>query len=297
MFRGCYVALVTPFRDGEVDFPALDRLVDHVIEGGVAGLVPCGTTGESPTLSAAEQADVIAAVVARARRRVQVVAGTGSNCTSKTIETSLAAVRAGVDGIMLVAPYYNKPNQRGLYEHFSAVAREVSCPIMLYNIPGRCGVEVSVDTLARLRADHANIVAVKHATGSVDGASQLMSRCDIAVLAGDDTLTWPLMSLGATGVVSVLGNLLPDEMSAMVNAALQGDLDAARAWHARLFPLAGALLSLDTNPIPIKTALAMRGMMAEEFRLPMCPLETAKKAQLKSLLSAADSSRKARQIA
>ncbi len=303
MFRGCFVALVTPFRDGLIDTAALETLVEHAIAGGAAGLVPCGTTGEAPTLSAEEQTRVISTVVDVAAKHALVVAGTGTNSTSTSVAASQAAVRAGADGVMLVAPYYNKPNQQGLYLHFSEVARQIDVPIILYNIPGRSGVEISVETIARLREDHANIVAVKHATGSLDGAGRLAAASDIAVLSGDDTLTLPLISVGAVGVISVLANLLPHEMSSLVAAALEGDMKTARAWHRRLFPVASALLKLDTNPIPIKSALALNGMMSEEFRLPMCPMNAEKRARLESILSqsadtaAAERPAEARQIA
>jgi 4-hydroxy-tetrahydrodipicolinate synthase len=287
MFRGCYVALVTPFKDGLIDTPALEALVGHAIAGGAAGLVPCGTTGEAPTLSAEEQTHVISTVVAIAQKRALVVAGTGTNSTSGSVAASQAAVKAGADGVMLVAPYYNKPNQQGLYLHFSEIARRVAAPIILYNVPGRSGVEISVETVARLREDHSNIVAVKHATGSLDGASQLAAASDIAILSGDDTLTLPLISIGAVGVISVLANLLPHEMSSLVAAALDGDMKMAGQWHRRLFPTAHALLTLDTNPIPIKTALAISGLISEEFRLPMCPLSPEKRAILEATLSQA----------
>ena len=285
MFSGTFVALVTPFREGIVDRKALDSLVDHVIAGGVSGLVPCGTTGESPTLSDDEQREVIASVVRRAAGRVPVVAGTGTNCTAATLEKSQAAIRAGADGVMLVAPYYNRPNQRGLYEHFDYVARRINVPIMLYNIPGRCAVEISRDTIAQLRNDHKNIVAVKHATGSIDGISELRRVSDIAVMCGDDTLTLPSMIAGATGVVSVVGNLIPEGMVALTQSVLDGRFDDARAAHDRLFPIANALMKLDVNPIPVKTALALRGMMAEEFRLPLCRMEPQKRDELASLLN------------
>lgn len=285
MFKGCFVAIVTPFRDGAVDFPALDELIDYLIEGGISGIVPCGTTGESPTLTQDEHAAIVSAVVKRVRKRVPVVAGTGTNCTEKTLELSQTSAKAGVDGLMLVSPYYNRPSQRGLYEHFSFIAQAVPLPILLYNIPGRTGVEISVETIARLHSDHRNIVAVKHATGSVDGASELASASDITILSGDDSLTLPLMSVGATGVVSVVGNLLPKEMSAMTGAALKGDWESARVWHKKLFPICRDLLKLDTNPIPIKTALAMRGMMAEEFRLPMCSMDAARKEKLRAVIA------------
>ncbi len=297
MFRGCFVALVTPFRDGSIDFAALDDLVESMIAGGINGLVPCGTTGESPTLSSDEQIAVIAAVVKRAKGRVPVVPGTGSNCTEKTLTQSQAAVKVGADGVMLVSPYYNKPNQTGLYQHFSHVAQRIDVPVMLYNIPGRCGVEIQPDTIAKLRADNPNILAVKHATGVIDTACELMGKCDIAVLSGDDTLTLPLISVGAVGVVSVIGNLLPNETSTYVNAALAGDSETAQSWHTRLFPIARDLLTLDTNPIPIKTALAMRGKMAEEFRLPMCSMDATKRAKLKTLLAEMETSQTTRRTA
>lgn len=295
--KGCWVALVTPFRDGKIDEAALNRLVDHVIAGGVDGLVPCGTTGESPTLGGHEQVRVISTVVARAAGRLPVIAGTGTNSTEASITRSRAAVEAGADGVMLVSPYYNKPNQRGLYEHFSAVASAIEAPVVLYNIPGRTGVEISLDTICRLRSDHANIAAVKHATGSVDGASELSAASDIAVLSGDDTLTVPLMGVGAVGAISVIANLLPQETSSMIHAALDDDWSTAHAWHRRLFPLSYELLHLDTNPIPIKTALSMRGMMQEEFRLPMCRLDEQNRRRLESHLSRHSVSETPRQIA
>ena len=285
MFKGCFVALVTPFREGLIDRSALDALVDHVLAGGADGLVPCGTTGECPALSVEEQRQVIDAVVRRAKGRVPVIAGTGTNATEQSLAHSLAAVRVGADGVMLVAPYYNKPNQAGLYQHFSYLASHVDVPVILYNIPGRTAVEISVETIARLRADHSNIVAVKHATGSLDGASALAATSDIAIFSGDDTLTLPLMSLGAAGVISVLANLLPREMSALTRAALSGKWEAARAQHLRLFPLAREMLRLDTNPMPIKTALALRGRMAEEFRLPMCRMDDEKRRRLEAILA------------
>lgn len=283
-FRGCYVALVTPFRGGAVDFPALDRLVDHVLEGGVDGLVPCGTTGESPTLSFEEHVQVVAAVARRARGRAPVIAGAGTNCTEKSLALSRAVLEAGADGLMLVSPYYNRPSQPGLFAHFSAIASKLSAPIMLYNIPGRTGVELAVETIARLHADHPHIVAVKHATGSVDGASALAAASRIDIFSGDDTLTLPLMSIGAVGVVSVAANLFPREMKAMTSAALSGEWSTAQAWHHRLFPIARDLLRLDVNPVPIKTALSMRGLMEEEFRLPLCRLGPEGCAALREVL-------------
>ncbi len=285
MFDGCYVALVTPFRDGDVDHDALTDLVNYVISGGVSGLVPCGTTGESPALTDAEQIDVIKTVVKAANKRVPVLAGTGSNCTAKTVSASKAAVEAGADAVMVVAPYYNKPNQAGLFAHYAAVAEAVACPIVIYNIPGRSAIEVSVDTIARLYDTYANIAAIKHATGSLNGASELAAACDIKILSGDDPLTLPLMSVGARGVISVIGNLLPHEMSSLVRSALEGDFAAARQWHARLFPTMQAIMGLDTNPIPIKTALAINGMMTDEFRLPITQMAPKQREQLETLLT------------
>lgn len=286
MFKGCLVALITPFRDGRIDTPALEALVEDVIAGGVDGLVPCGTTGESPTLSDEERGEVIATVVRVTKKRVPVIAGTGTNDTARTIRDSVAALRRGADAVMLVNPYYNRPTQAGLYQHFSRCAREIAAPILLYNIPGRTAVELSVDTIARLRAEHRNIAAVKHATGSVDSASELALASDITILSGDDTMTLPLMIIGARGVVSVLANLVPTDVKALTSAALEERWADARAAHRRTFRLARDLLTLETNPIPIKTALALRGKLAEEFRLPMCPLSSANRTRLISALHA-----------
>ncbi len=284
MFEGCLVALVTPFRGGKIDLPALERLVAELIDGGVNGLVPCGTTGESPTLMDDERDAVIKCVVRVAARRVPVIAGAGTNSTALTIQHSRAALAAGADALMLVNPYYNKPSQAGLYQHFSACAREFSAPIMLYNIPGRTAVELAVDTVARLHSEHRNIAAIKHATGSIDGACELALASDITILSGDDPLTLPLMSVGARGVVSVLGNLVPADVVALTSAALQSRWADALTHHRKLYRLARDLLSLDTNPMPIKTALAIRGRMAEEFRLPMCAMSPANRQKLVATL-------------
>lgn len=287
MFSGTMVALVTPFRNGRVDFEALDELVDFHLEHGTNGLVPCGTTGESPTLSHDEHDKVIEAVVKRAKGRVPVVAGTGSNSTAEALRLTRHAKDVGADGALMVSPYYNKPTQEGLYRHFGQVAEAVDMPIVLYNIPGRCGVEISCDTIVRLREDYANIVAVKHATGSMDGASELVARSDIVILSGDDSMTLPLMSIGGKGVISVIANLLPAETKILTDAALKKDFVAAAAQHKKLFMLAKAMLSLETNPIPIKTAMAMKGMIAEEFRLPICPMQPANRKKLEAILKEA----------
>jgi 4-hydroxy-tetrahydrodipicolinate synthase len=276
--------LVTPFRDGKVDFEALERMVGRQVEAGVDGLVPCGTSGESPTLTRDEHEQVIQCVIRVAGGQVPVIAGSGSNSTAHALELSRSAAEAGADGLLIVSPYYNKPTQAGLYAHFAALAKAVDVPIVLYNIPGRTGVEIAIDTICRLHADFDNIVAVKHATGRVIDAAELVQACDIDVLSGDDPLTLPLMSVGAVGVISVLSNLAPRLVKRLTQAMLDGDLERARAAQCDMFPLAKALLSLETNPIPIKTALAMRGLCAEEFRLPLCPLGAESRAKLEALL-------------
>jgi 4-hydroxy-tetrahydrodipicolinate synthase len=220
-----------------------------------------------------------------ADRRVPVLAGAGSNSTAKTIELAKEAANCGADGLLIVSPYYNKPSQQGLFEHFTAVAGAVELPIVLYNIPGRCGVEIASDTICRLFAACDNVVAVKHATGRVDDAAELLATCEIGVLSGDDPLTLPLMALGAVGVVSVVSNLAPRTVKRLTRSALAGDLAAARQAHDSLFRLAKALLTLDTNPIAIKTALSVRGWCAEEFRLPLCPMDPAKRSRLIALVN------------
>lgn len=284
-FSGTITALVTPFRDGAVDFTTLEKLVERQIAAGIDGLVPCGTTGESPTLSHDEAERVVACVIRAARGRTKVIAGTGSYNTAEAVRKSQTAVDAGVDGLLVVSPYYNKPTQRGLFEHFAAVARAAGKPIMLYNIPGRCGVEISIPIIARLHAEFPNIVSVKHATGRVDDAADLMAASDIEIVSGDDPITWPLMALGAIGVVSVLSNLAPKAVRRLTSAALAGNFAEARAAHRDVYGLCRGLLSLETNPIPIKTAMAMKGLCTEEFRLPMCPLAPENRARLAKLLA------------
>jgi len=284
MFKGSMVALVTPFKDGEVDWRTLDALVDFHVEAGSDALVPCGTTGESPTLTHEENDAVIAAVVKRARGRIPVMAGTGSNSTAEALEMTRHARKSGADGALLVVPYYNRPTQEGLFQHFSLLAGEVDFPQVLYNIPGRCGVELSCDTIVRLREKHRNITAVKHATGSMDGASELRTRCDIDIISGDDSMTLPLMSIGGVGVISVLANIVPKDVSAMTDAALKGDWETARKWHLKMFKLAKGLLTLEVNPIPIKTAMAIKGMLPEEFRLPLCKMQPANRERLAGVM-------------
>jgi len=286
--RGTFTALVTPFRDGHVDYGALERLVERQVASGVDGVVPCGTTGESPTLSDEEHNEVVARVARVVNGRCLVIAGAGSNDTNYAVHLARRAREAGADAVLVVNPYYNKPNQQGLYEHFAAVARAVDLPVVLYNIPGRTGVTLANDTIRRLFDEHQNIVAVKHATGRLDDAAELLQTCEIDVLSGDDPLTWPLMALGGVGVISVLSNLAPRAVKKITDAALAGDMTAAREAHRAAYPLARALLSLDTNPIPIKTALAMRGWCAEEFRLPLCPLGDEARNELQRLLGVHD---------
>lgn len=286
MFKGSMVALITPFKDGRVDYKTLDALVDFHIAAGSDVLVPCGTTGESPTLTHEENDQVIAAVAKRAKGRIPVIGGTGSNSTDEAIEMTRHARENGADGSLQVAPYYNKPTPEGLFRHFKAIADAVDFPHVLYNIPGRCGVEVSIDTIVRLRAACPNIVAVKHATGSMDGASELSVRSDIGIISGDDSMTLPIMAVGGIGVISVLANIVPKDVKAMTDAALRGDWETARKWHRKMFALAKGLLALETNPIPIKTAMAMVGMCTEEFRLPMCPMQPANREKLAAALKA-----------
>lgn len=283
-FSGSITALVTPFKNGKVDLATLEALVERQIAAGIDGIVPCGTTGESPTLTEDEQHLVIENVVKFAKKRTKVIAGTGSFSTAKMVHASRHAAEVGADGLLIVSPYYNKPTQTGLFEHFAAVAREVKLPIMLYNIPGRCGVEISIPTIARLRREFSNIVSVKHATGRCDDAAELISVSDIEVMSGDDPITWPLMSLGAIGVVSVMTNLVPKAVKRLTDAALKKDFVGALAAHRALYPLMRGLLSLETNPIPIKTAMAIRGLCSDEVRLPMCPISAENRAKLEALL-------------
>lgn len=286
MLQGAYTAMITPFSDGQVDYGRLEANVDFQIEHGIDGLVPVGTTGESPTLSHDEHRQVIERVVAAANGRVKVIAGTGSNSTSEALELTKHAQSVGADGALMVNPYYNKPSQEGLYRHFMAVADKVDIPIVLYNIPGRTNVTMLPGTVARL-AEHTNIVAVKEATGSMDIASEIASLCDITIVSGDDSLTLPLMAIGGKGVISVLSNLLPEKVKALTDAALEGDFDQARARHLALFPLFRSCLSLATNPIPIKTAMALVGRDTGELRLPLCEMDASDRAKLEQAMTAA----------
>lgn len=272
MFTGSLVAIVTPFRNGKVDERALADLIEHQIASGTDGIVPCGTTGESATLTHAEHDRVVALTVEVVRRRVPVIAGTGSNSTDEAIRLTKHAKQVGADGALLITPYYNKPTQEGLYRHYKAVAEAVDLPIVLYNIPGRTGVNMLPQTVARLVGCR-NIVAIKEGSGSVQQASDVIQLCGdrMVVLAGDDALTLPMMALGGRGVITVTANLTPVDMAAMVDAAKDNRWDEARRIHYKLSPLFAALF-YETNPIPVKEALGMMGKIDPELRLPLCPM-------------------------
>ena len=280
---GCFVALVTPFAGGEVDYDAMGRLIEFQIESGTQGLVPCGTTGESPTLTHEEQDRVTAFTVERAAGRVPVIAGTGSNATAEAIQLTRHARDCGADACLVVNPYYNKPTQQGMYEHIARIA-EIGLPIVLYNIPSRCSVELSVETIVRMYEDIEQVVAVKEATGKLDVASAIAASCDITILSGDDSLTLPICAVGGSGVISVLANILPREIRKLCDDIGAGDTEAARIQHLRLLPVCKAMFC-ETNPIPIKAALAMAGMITEELRLPMTTLSNRHRGPLAKLLA------------
>ncbi|OGV64529.1 MAG: 4-hydroxy-tetrahydrodipicolinate synthase [Lentisphaerae bacterium RIFOXYB12_FULL_65_16] len=283
--QGCYTALVTPFRNGKVDLEALGRLIEEQITAGIDGLVPVGTTGESPTLDFEEHQDVVRFTVETVAGRCQVIAGTGANCTAEAVRLTRHAASVGADATLQVTPYYNKPTAEGLYRHFAAVADEGGLPVVLYNVPSRTGKEIDIQTVHRL-AQHPLIVAIKEAGGSADRVSQILSGCGITVLCGDDSLTLPMMSLGATGVISVASNVVPADVTNMVHAALEDNWEEARDLHYRLYPLFRDLF-VETNPVPVKAALAMLGKIAEEYRLPLCPISPAAREVLKAAMKAA----------
>ena len=282
-FAGLTVALITPFRNGQVDYERLGRLVDWHIEQATDCLAPVGTTGESPTLDHEEHERVMATVIERARGRIKVMPGTGSNSTREAVRLTKFAKKAGADGALMVGPYYNKPTQEGYYRHFAAVAEAVDLPIVLYNIPGRTGSSMLPETIARL-ARLPQVVAIKEATGSLDQASQIQALCDLTILSGDDSLTLPLMSIGGRGVVSVVGNIVPRDMKGLVRAFEEGRLAEAQNWHRRLFPLCRDMLGAATNPIPVKTAMKLLGQDTGELRLPLCPMDEAGEMRLRKTL-------------
>lgn len=283
MFTGTYTAIVTPFnQNGSVDYGGLKALIDWQAENGVEGIVPVGTTGESPTLDNDEHIKVIRVSVEVARSRLKVIAGTGANATAEAVELTRQVCGMGVAATLQVTPYYNKPNQEGLYRHFMAVA-DLGLPVILYNVPGRCGREIDVATVVRL-ARHPGVVAVKEAGGSVDRVSAIRTACDIAVLSGDDSLAVPMISVGAQGVISVASNVAPQAVSDMIRAAVAGDFVAARAAHLRLYPLFRDLF-IDTNPIPVKAALALMNRIREVYRLPLCEPSDKIRAQIRQTLT------------
>jgi 4-hydroxy-tetrahydrodipicolinate synthase len=285
MFRGTFTALVTPFRNGTVDFAALEKLIEAQIAAGIAGIVAVGTTGESPTLRHDEREEVIRRTVKIANRRCQVLAGTGSYSTSDAIDATKLAEKLQVDGALLVAPYYNKPSQEGLFRHFQAIAQSTLLPIVLYNIPGRCAVDIASDTVAHLAEACPTVISIKEASGSVERVSELRRRLpeSFTILSGDDSLTLPFMSVGAVGVVSVASNLFPSEVCALVRACESGDMKLAEKLHHKLFPLFKGLF-IEPNPVPVKTALGWRGAMSGECRLPLCEMREANQARLRKTL-------------
>ena len=283
MFKGSIVALVTPFAGGKVDEKKLRELVEFHIQAGTDAISPCGTTGESPTLSHEEHKRVIEVVVEQAHKRVLVIAGTGSNSTEEALDLTRHAKKAGANGALIVCPYYNKPTPEGQYRHFEALAK-VGIPIVLYNIPGRTGINMLPETIARL-SKLPTIVAIKEAAGSLDQVSQILSLCNITVLSGDDSLTLPMMAIGAKAVVSVAANIVPRDVKEMVEHALQGRWDKARSLHYKLFNLCKALF-IETNPIPIKSAMKEMGLINGELRLPLCPMETRNAVKLHEALLA-----------
>src|SRR5215470_5447582 len=273
MFRGTFTALVTPFRNGGIDAAAFEKLIENQIAAGISGVVAVGTTGESPTLSHEERQELIRLTVAATKKRCRVLAGTGSNATEHAVADTKMAEKLGADGALLVAPYYNKPSQEGLFRHFKAIADATSLPIILYNIPGRCGVDIAPDTVTRLAKECRNIVSIKEASGSVERISELRARLpeSFTILSGDDALTLPFMSVGAVGVDSVASNLFPAEVCALVCACENGDYKSARALQHKLLPVVKDLF-IEPNPVPAKTALGWRGAMSPEVRLPLCEM-------------------------
>ena len=288
MFTGTYTAIVTPFKNGRVDEPALQQLIKAQIKAGVDGIVPVGTTGESPTLDYEEHVRVIQLAVEFAQGKIKVLAGTGANSTSEAIYLTKAAEEAGADGSLQVAPYYNKPSQEGLYQHFSAIAAETDLPIVLYSIPGRCGIEIAIETVKRLAVAHKSIVGIKEAGGSADRVSQLRAAMGpkFTILSGDDSLTLPFMAVGAHGVISVATNIIPKEVSRMVKAFAAGRVGEAQKIHVKYYPLFKDLF-IETNPVPVKAALALMGAVQEEYRLPLVPMSAKNKDTLRASMKAA----------
>ena len=280
--QGVYTALVTPYRNGGVDYEALSNIIELQIKGKVAGLVPVGTTGESPTLSCEEHLKVIEFVVEKVAKRCTVIAGTGANSTAEAIELTVEARKLGADATLQVTPYYNKPTEEGQYRHFMSVAEKGELPVVLYNVPGRAGVPISEKNIARMSSNPL-IVAVKEAGGNVERVSKILDMCDITVLSGDDALTLPMMAVGAKGIISVASNLIPGEMSEMVDSFMKGDLNKAMELHKKYYCFFRDQF-IETNPIPIKAAMAMAGLIEESYRLPLCELTAEHREQLKNSL-------------
>lgn len=285
MFSGSMVALVTPFKNGKVDWPSLEGLVDFHIQNGTHGIVPCGTTGESATLSHQEHDDVIKAVIKAVNKRVPVIAGTGSNSTDEAVRLTKEAEKSGADGALMISPYYNRPTQEGIYQHYKKIASEVGIPIIVYNIPGRTGSKIEPETLARL-SEIKNIAGVKEATGSVDQAIEVIRLCgdNLAVFSGEDSLTYSLMALGGKGVISTVANIVPKEMSQLTDACLQENWERGRALQFKLIPLIRAVF-LETNPIPVKTALFLMGKCTGELRLPLTPMSEGALKKMKQAMT------------
>ena len=284
MFSGSMVALVTPFKNGQVDWPSLEALVEFHLQNGTNGIVPCGTTGESATLSHAEHDEVIRTVIKAVNKRVPVIAGTGSNSTDEAVRLTQEAERSGADGALMISPYYNRPTQEGIYQHYKKVASSVGIPLIVYNIPGRTGSKIEPETLARL-AEITNVAGVKEATGSVDQAIDVIRLCGdrLAVYSGEDSLIYSLMSLGGKGVISTVANVAPKQTAQLAAACLAGKWDEARAMQFQLIPLIHSLF-IETNPIPVKTALALMGKCGGDLRLPMTPMAEGNLHRLKAAL-------------
>ncbi len=285
MFTGSMVALVTPFKDGKIDWQSLEALVDFHIKNGTNGIVPCGTTGESATLDHREHHEVVQRVIKAVNKRVPVIAGTGSNSTAEAIELTRGAEKAGADGALMISPYYNRPTQEGIYQHYKKVAESVGIPIIVYNIPGRTGSKIEPETLARL-SEIKNVAGVKEATGSVEQAIDVIRLCgdNLAVYSGEDSLTFSLMALGGKGVISTVANIVPKEMSQLTDACLKGNWESGRKLQLKLVPLIRSVF-LETNPIPIKTALSLMSKCTGELRLPLTPMSEGNLRKLKQTMT------------
>ena len=282
MFTGSLVALVTPFKDGQVDYKKFKELIEFHIKNGTSGIVPCGTTGESATLSFDEHEKVVGEVVSTVAGRISVLAGAGSNNTMEALHLTKHAKKVGADGALLITPYYNKPTPEGLYRHYKLIAEEVDIPIVIYNVPSRTGISILPETVAKL-AEIENIVGIKEASGNIDQVTQILHLCNITVLSGDDSLTLPIMAVGGKGVISVVANIVPSDTTALTKYCLDGNFNEARKCHHKLFPLCKGMF-IETNPIPVKTAMKLLGRLNGEMRLPLCEMTKENENKLKSIL-------------